>query len=137
MHHLSLTHQCKDTDNKIYNPLRNLSECLSQVERYLKALSGLNKLQSFEISRLLVAILIKIIFALVHSNEGLLGMFQVERYLEALIGLWKVLKYHVLALQYWLRSFFGFCNNICPIVVWWNWPDTDYRVFLCYTVSLN
>ena len=87
MHHLSLTHQCKDTDNKLYNPLRNLSECLSQVERYLKALSGLNKLQSFEISRLLVAILIKIIFALVHCNEGLLGMFQVERYLEALSGL--------------------------------------------------
>ena len=47
MHHLSLTHQCKDTDNKLYNPLRNLSECLSQVERYLKALSGLNKISKF------------------------------------------------------------------------------------------
>ena len=75
MHYLSLTHQCKDTDNKLYNSLRNLSECLSQVERYLKALSGLKKFQSFEISRLLVAILIKIIFAFVHCNEGLLGMF--------------------------------------------------------------
>ena len=54
MHYLSLTHQCKDTDNILYTLLctamKDFLECLFQVERYLEALSdGLYKILKYHV----------------------------------------------------------------------------------------